>query len=57
MLARNSWRPQADITWSKGLQRDSEFIRFPLRVMSESEAVACALSRGKSWINNRLRSW
>ncbi len=51
----NSWAPQADISWPTGSVRESEFVRFPIRVMSESEAVSCALSRGKSWIDRRLK--
>jgi hypothetical protein len=54
--ATNSWAPQADISWPIGPERESEFVRFPLRVMSESEAVACALRRGRSWIDNRLKA-
>ncbi|HEY6999260.1 MAG TPA: hypothetical protein VH851_15095 [Candidatus Binatia bacterium] len=54
--ATNSWAPQADISWPTGPERESEFVRFPLRVMSESEAVACALRRGRSWIDNRLKA-
>jgi len=53
--ATNLWAPQADISWPIGPERESEFVRFPIRVMSESEAVACALSRGKSWIDRRLK--
>jgi hypothetical protein len=55
--ATNSWAPQADISWPSGPERESEFVRFPLRVMSESEAVACALRRGQSWIDNRLKAY
>ena len=51
----NSWAPQADISWPTGPVRESEFVRFPIRVMSEAEAVACALNRSKSWIDQRLR--
>ena len=54
--ATNSWAPQADISWPIGSERQSEFVRFPLRVMTESEAVACALRRGQSWIDNRLKA-
>ncbi|HEX7228938.1 MAG TPA: hypothetical protein VF452_00985 [Candidatus Binatia bacterium] len=54
--ATNSWAPQADISWPIGPERESEFVRFPLRVMTESEAVACALRRGRSWIDNRLKA-
>jgi hypothetical protein len=53
--ATNSWAPQADISWPTGPVRESEFVRFPLRVLSEAEAVACALNRGKSWIDRRLK--
>ena len=53
--ATNSWAPQADISWPTGPARESEFVRFPIRVMSEAEAVACALNRGKSWIDRRLK--
>ena len=51
----NSWVPQADISWPTGPVRESEFVRFPIRVLSENEAVSCALSRGKSWIDRRLK--
>jgi len=51
----NSWVPQADISWLTGPARESEFVRFPMRVLSENEAVSCALSRGKSWIDRRLK--
>lgn len=54
--ASNSWAPQADISWPIGPERQSEFVRFPLRVMTENEAVACALRRGQSWIDNRLKA-
>lgn len=51
----NSWAPQADISWPSGPARDSEFVRFPIRVMTEAEAVACALRNGKSWIDSQLK--
>ena len=54
--ASNLWAPQADISWPTGPERQSEFVRFPLRVMTESEAVACALRKGQSWIDNRLKA-
>ncbi|HEX5608287.1 MAG TPA: hypothetical protein VFY96_17305, partial [Candidatus Binatia bacterium] len=54
--ATNSWAPQADISWPIGPERQSAFVRFPLRVMTESEAVACALRRSQSWIDNRLKA-
>jgi hypothetical protein len=53
----NSWAPQADISWPTGPARESEFVRFSARVLSESEAVAWALSRGKSWIDRRLKHY
>jgi hypothetical protein len=53
--ATNSWAPQADISWPTGPARESEFVRFSTRVTSETEAVTCALSRSKSWIDRRLK--
>ena len=53
--ATNAWAPQADISWSGGPSRESEFIRFPKRVMTEREAVTFALKMGQSWINRRLK--
>jgi hypothetical protein len=52
--ATNAWAPQADISWCVGPSRESEFVRFPNRFMTEAEAVACALRRGEAWIDNRL---
>jgi hypothetical protein len=51
----NLWAAQADITWPRGPVRESEFVRFPTRVMSEAEAVSLALSRSKAWIDRRLQ--
>lgn len=53
--ATNLWAAQADISWPSGAMRESAFVRFPTRAMSEAEAVALALNRGKSWIDRRLR--
>ena len=53
--ATKSWAPQADISWPVGPVRESEFVRFPIRVMTESEAVACALSGGKSWVDQHVK--
>ena len=69
--ATNLWAAQADITWPRGPVRESEFVRFPTRVMSatgrarhirlariarqEAEAVSLALSRSKAWIDRRLQ--
>jgi hypothetical protein len=50
----NAWAPQADINWWAGPSRESEFVRFPNRVMTEADAVTCALRRGEEWIDNRL---
>jgi hypothetical protein len=52
--ATNARAPQADISWCVGPSRESEFVRFPNRVMTEAEAVTCALRRGEAWIDNRL---
>jgi hypothetical protein len=51
----NSWTPQADISWCAGPVRESEFVRFRTRAMTEDEAVTCALHKGVAWINQRLR--
>lgn len=48
-----SWAPQANITWVIGAARESAFVRFPMRVMSEGEAVASALAAAKRWIDQR----
>jgi hypothetical protein len=50
----NAWAPQADINWWAGPSRESEFVRFPNRLTTEADAVACALRRGEAWIDNRL---
>lgn len=50
-----AWAPQADISWCVGPTRESEFVRFPNRVMTEAEAIACALEKGQSWIDSRLK--
>jgi len=52
--ATNAWAPQADISWCVGPSRESEFVKFPNRFMTEADAVACALRRGEAWIDNRL---
>src|SRR5262245_17593780 len=51
----NSWAPQADISWCTGADRESEFVRFRNRLMSENEAVNFALRRSVAWINQRLK--
>jgi hypothetical protein len=52
--ATNAWAPQADISWCVGPSRESEFVKFPNRFMTEADAVACALQRGEAWIDSRL---
>jgi hypothetical protein len=50
----NAWAPQADISWCVGPSRESAFVRFPNRFMTEGDAVACALRRGEAWIDDHL---
>lgn len=50
----NAWAPQADISWCAGPSRESAFVRFPDRFTTEADAVACALRRAESWIDNHL---
>jgi hypothetical protein len=52
--ATNAWASQADISWCAGSSRESEFVKFPNRFMTEAEAVACAFRNGEAWIDNRL---
>jgi hypothetical protein len=52
--ATNAWAPQADISWCAGSSRESEFVKFPNRFITEAEAVAGALRSGEAWIDNRL---
>ena len=52
--AANAWAPQADISWCVGTSRESEFVRFPNRFMTEADAVACALRKGEAWIDHHL---
>jgi hypothetical protein len=52
--ATNAWAPQVDISWCAGSSRESEFVRFPNRLMTEADAVACALRRGEAWIDDHL---
>ncbi len=53
--ATGLWAPQANISWVVGSVRESKFVRFPKRVRSENEAVSCALSAARTWIDKRLR--
>ena len=52
--AKHAWVPQVDINWFIGASRDSTFVRFPRRFLTEDEAVTCALVRGQAWIDKRL---
>jgi hypothetical protein len=52
--ATNAWAPQADISWCAGPTRESEFIKFANRFLTEADAVVCALRSGEAWIDNRL---
>jgi hypothetical protein len=54
--AANAWAPQADISWCTGPSRESEFVRFPNRFLTEADAITFALRKGEAWIDNRLRS-
>jgi hypothetical protein len=53
--AANAWAPQADISWCTGPSRESEFIKFPNRFLTEADAVIFALRRGEAWIDDRLQ--
>jgi hypothetical protein len=50
----NLWAPQANISWVVGPVRESAFVRFPKRVMTEGDAVAWALDAAPAWIDRRL---
>lgn len=52
--ATSAWAPQADISWCVGPSRESEFVRFPNRFLTEAEAVACALRKSEAWVDARL---
>ncbi len=52
--AKHAWVPQVDINWFVGPSHDSRFVRFPVRFLTEDEAVRCALSRGQAWIDIHL---
>jgi hypothetical protein len=52
--ATNAWAPQADISWCAGPSRNSEFVKFSNRFMTEADAVAGAFRDGEAWIDNRL---
>ncbi len=53
--ATHLWAPQASISWVVGAVRESAFVRFSMRVTSESEAVECALRAAKTWIDDHKR--
>jgi len=52
--ASKSWAPQASISWVAGSMRDSVFLRFPQRTASEDDAVVCAASCAKIWIDKHI---
>jgi len=52
--AKHAWVPQVDINWFIGPSHDSRFVRFPVRFLTEDEAVSWALSRGQAWIDIHL---
>jgi hypothetical protein len=52
--ATNGWVPQADISWCAGPSRESEFVKFPNRLTTEADAVACALRSSEAWIDEHL---
>jgi len=52
--AKHAWVPQVDINWFVGPSHDSTFVRFPVRFLTEDEAVSWALSRGQAWIDKHL---
>jgi hypothetical protein len=54
--ATNSWRPQVDISWCSGSNRDSKFVRFADDARTEDEAVRCGLDKAIGWIDRRLKS-
>jgi hypothetical protein len=54
--ATGLWAPQANISWVVGPLRESKFVRFSKRVLSEEDAVDCASRAARTWVNKRLRS-
>ena len=52
--AAKAWAPQANISWCIGPSRESEFVRFHNRFITEADAVACALHRGETWVDTHL---
>ena len=54
--ATGLWASQANISWVVGPARESEFVRFPKRALTEAEAVASALSAARTWVDKRLRT-
>lgn len=53
--AKHAWVPQVDINWFIGPSHDSTFVRFPVRFLTEDEAVSWSLSRGQAWIDIHLK--
>ena len=54
--ASGLWASQANITWVAGSERESAFVRFPKRAVTEAEAVAWALSAAQAWIDKRVKT-
>ena len=54
--ATGLWAAQANISWVAGPARESEFVRFAKRVLTEAEAVALALNAARAWVDGRLRT-
>lgn len=54
--ASRLWASQANITWVAGSERESAFVRFPKRAVTEAEAVAWALSAAQAWIDKRVKT-
>jgi hypothetical protein len=52
--ATNAWAPQADVSWSVGMSREFAFIKFPARLLTEGEAITCALDMAQAWVDDRL---
>jgi hypothetical protein len=54
--ASGLWASQANITWVAGSERESAFVRFPKRAVTEADAVAWALSAAQAWIDKRVKT-
>lgn len=54
--ASGFWLCQANISWVVDASRESAFVRFPKRAVSEVEAVAKALTAAEAWVDKRLKA-